>query len=179
MLSWLRPRRHERAGYTLYAAAVKAARDPALFTEFGVPDTFDGRFDLVCVFAALLMCRLCRLPPPGPELAQAVFDAMFSDMDMTLREMGVSDLGLPKRMRAMWEAFHGRALAYAAGLEALEREPLEWALIRNVWRGIAPGAAAIELAALVRAQAAHLESQEATALMAGRVNFLAPARPAP
>ncbi len=110
--------RQERAGFRLYAAAVAAARDPFLYRSLGVADTVDGRFDLVCLHAYLLVRRLQREAEPGPALAQAVFDAMFSDMDVSLREMGVGDLSVGRRVRAMWEAFNGRVLAYEAAQAA-------------------------------------------------------------
>ena len=103
-----------------------------------MPDTLDGRFDLVALHAFLLIHRLQDAADPGPALAQAVFDAMFSDMDNNLREIGVSDLSVGKRMRAMWEAFHGRAKVYASAIEAADHAALEAALARNVWRGAAP-----------------------------------------
>ena len=121
---WLgigRDKPEERAAFTLYTGAMQAAREPFLYTDLGVPDTLDGRFDLVGLYASLLIRRLRRDAPPGPALAQAVFDAMFSDMDVTLREMGVGDLSVGKKVRAMWEAFHGRARAYEAGAGRVRR----------------------------------------------------------
>ena len=163
----------ERIGFSLYGAAVAAARDPYLYASLGVADTLDGRFDMVCLHAVLLVRRLQREQQPGPSLAQAVFDAMFSDMDVTLREMGVGDLSVGRRVRAMWEAFNGRALAYDAALSAADPLALEAALVRNVWRGATPpeGCAA-RLARLVRAQAAGLDGQAFAALTAGQVRFL-------
>ena len=110
-----RANRHEKAGSALYGAAVAAARAPWFYRALGVPDTLDGRFDLIALHAFLLIHRLQDPPEPGPALAQAVFDAMFTDMDNNLREIGVSDLSVGKRMRAMWEAFHGRAKVYSDG----------------------------------------------------------------
>ncbi len=97
---------------------------------------------------------------------------MFADMDVNLREMGVSDLAVGKRVRRMWEAFHGRALAYEAALDSADPAALAEALDRNVWRGEAPQGAAGRLAALARAQAAHLAGQGMAALAAGRAAFL-------
>ena len=77
---------------------------------------------------------------------------MFSDMDDNLREIGVSDLSVGKRMRAMWEAFHGRAKVYASAIEAADRAALEAALARNVWRGAPPDGAAASLRRVVLAQ---------------------------
>jgi cytochrome b pre-mRNA-processing protein 3 len=164
--------RHERAGFQLYAAAVAAAREPALYQVLGVADTLDGRFDLVCLHAVLLVRRLQREADPGPVLAQAVFDAMFSDMDVSLREMGVGDLSVARRVRAMWEAFNGRALAYDAALTAGDFAALEAALVRNVWRAsVPPEGCASALARLVSAQAAHLDAQDFATLAGGTVVF--------
>lgn len=167
-----RGNRHERAGFTLYGAAVAAAREPFLYEELGVPDTLDGRFDLVGVYAFLLIHRLTAAPEPGPALAQAIFDAMFSDMEVSLREMGVGDLSVGRRVRAMWEAFHGRANAYTAALSASDPAALEAALARNVWRGAPAGVGPARLARLVRAQAAHLSGQTLDALKQGTAAFL-------
>ena len=177
LLAMFRRRPHERAGFELYGAAVATARDPWLFAELGVPDTVEGRFDLVSLHVALLIRRLRTDPDArGPALAQAVFDAMFADMDLNLREMGVGDLSVGKRVRRMWEAFHGRALAYEAALDSPDPAALAEALARNVWRGEAPEGAPATLAALARAQAAHLAGQGMSALAAGHAAFLPPGR---
>jgi cytochrome b pre-mRNA-processing protein 3 len=173
LLGLARRGRHERAGFQLYGTAVAAARDPYLYLTLGVPDTLDGRFDMVGLHSFLLIQRLTGAPAPGPTLAQAVFDAMFSDMDINLREMGVGDLSVGKRVKAMWEAFHGRAAVYAPALRASDTVALEAALQRNVWRGeAAPDGAAAALARLAVAQHSHLASQELAALAAGAAQFL-------
>ena len=165
--------RHERAGYELYAAVVAAARDSDLYARLGVPDTLDGRFDLVGLHAFLLIRRLGSLPEPGPDLAQAVFDAMFNDMDVNLRELGVGDLSVGRKVRAMWEAFHGRSTAYRAAIEAGDAAALAAALERNVWRGAPPRAGApAELARAALAQEAHLAGQGLADLGKGIVTFL-------
>jgi cytochrome b pre-mRNA-processing protein 3 len=172
-LGLARRNRHERAGFQLYSAAVTAARDPHLYTVLGAPDTLDGRFDIIGLHVFLLIQRLKRDPAPGPDLAQAVFDAMFSDMDVNLRELGVSDMSVGKRVRAMWEAFHGRANAYGGAMEAEDQAALETALARNVWRGAEPPAGSpAALARLTIAQEACLASQPLPNLAAGTVRFL-------
>lgn len=163
----------ERTGYLLYGAAVAAARELYCYAELGVPDTLDGRFDLIGLHAFLLIHRLRFLPEPGPALAQAVFDAMFGDMDKALREMGVGDLSVGRRVRTMWEAFHGRARAYEDALNSPDVDALQAALARNVWRGTLPPPGAAEaLARLTRAQQAYLAEQSAPRLFAGEVSFL-------
>ena len=164
--------RYERTGFELYTAAVAAARDPYFYADLGVPDTLDGRFDLVGLHACLLIRRLRALPAPGPVIAQAVFDAMFSDMDINLRELGVGDMTVARNVRAMWEAFHGRATAYDEALDDPDPAALEAALGRNVWRG-GPAAGAAALAQVARAQMARLNALPVAELTSGRFRFAA------
>jgi cytochrome b pre-mRNA-processing protein 3 len=167
--------RHERAGFELYGAAVAAARDPFFYTSLGVPDTLDGRFDMVGLYTFLIIQRLTREPAPGPALAQAVFDAMFGDMDVNLREMGVGDLSVGRKVRVMWEAFHGRSVAYTAAMEAGDVTALDAALSRNVWRDEPPHEWAVAtLRRIVLSQDNHLRAQTLAGLRRGKVEFLRP-----
>jgi cytochrome b pre-mRNA-processing protein 3 len=180
LLGMFRRRQREREAFALYTGAVQAARQPAHYAALGVPDKLEGRFDLVTFHVALLVRRLrSESDPRGAALAQGVFDAMFLDMDLNLREMGVSDMIVGKRMKRLWEAFHGRAVAYEAALDGGDRAALADALARNLWRcaepGMVdgnPGEAAHRLAALGFEQAAHLATQPLAALAAGEVRFL-------
>jgi cytochrome b pre-mRNA-processing protein 3 len=173
LLGLVRRGRYERVGFELYGAAVAAAREPFLYAGLGVPDTLDGRFDMVGLHAFLLIRRLRREPAPGPVLAQAVFDAMFSDMDVNLREMGVGDLSVGRKVRVMWEAFHGRAAAYGAAMTAGDMDSLDAALDRNVWRGKSPPEGSTRaLRRLVLAQDAHLLTRDLGSLARGTVDFL-------
>jgi cytochrome b pre-mRNA-processing protein 3 len=175
LASLFRRRPFERPAFSLYTATVTAARDPAWYAALDVPDTLDGRFDMISLFAFLVVDR-CRSDPDerGPGLAQAVFDAMFADMDHNLREMGVGDLSVGKKVKVMWEAFNGRARVYAAAVDSPDPAALAEALGRNVWRAEEPPEGAVRLAAAVQAQRAHLATQDFAALVAGRVSFLAP-----
>ena len=160
--------------FALYAAAVAAAREPWFYQALGVPDTLDGRFDLVALHAFLLIHRLQAAPDPGPALAQAVFDAMFSDMDNNLREIGVSDLRVGKRVRAMWEAFHGRAKAYASADRG--RGPRRrWRRRSHATSGAArhPDGCGRSAGRVVLAQAANIwPTSHSPTLAAGEVQFL-------
>ena len=176
LLSLIRRGRYERVGFELYGVAVAAARDLFLYTDLGVPDTLDGRFDMIGLYTFLLIQRLKREPAPGPALAQAVFDAMFSDMDVNLREMGVGDLSVGRKVRVMWEAFHGRAAAYAAAMTAGDMAALDAALERNVWRGKPPPDETTQaLRRLVLAQEAQLSAQNLESLAQGVAQFLSAA----
>jgi len=175
LASLFRRRPFERPAYTLYTTAVTTARDPAWYGTLDVPDTLDGRFDMISLFAFLVVDR-CRADPDarGPVLAQAVFDAMFADMDHNLREMGVGDLSVGKKVKVMWEAFNGRARVYAAAIDSPDPDALTEALGRNVWRAETPPQSAATLAEAVRHERAHLAGQEFAALVSGRVSFLPP-----
>lgn len=176
LLGLLRRKPFERAGFELYTASVAAARAPSLFGTIGVPDTLEGRFDAIALHVALLVHRLRHDPDPrGRDLAQAVFDAMFADMDLNLREMGVGDMSIGRRVKTMWEAFHGRARAYEEAMGAAgmaESAPLEAALARNIWRGEPPEGAPALLAARARRIAAALSAREIGDLAAGRLDML-------
>jgi len=175
LLGLIRRDRHERAGFGLYGAAVAAARDPFFYTALGVPDTLDGRFDMVGLHSFLIIQRLTREAAPGPALAQAVFDAMFGDMDINLREMGVGDLSVGRKVRVMWEAFHGRSVAYKAAMDAGDVIALDAALSRNVWRDEPPHHRAVEiLRRIVWSQDAHLAAQDLVRLLRGEIEFLRP-----
>jgi cytochrome b pre-mRNA-processing protein 3 len=181
LLNLFRRKPHERPGFMLYGAAVGAARDDWFYATLGVPDTLDGRFDTVGLHVSLLIRRLRTDPDPkGAAMAQAVFDAMFADMDVNLREMGVGDLSVGKKVKAMWEAFHGRAKAYEAAVEAGDAATLAQALQRNLWHaeagdsGTTPAATALAAHALDLAR--HLAAQPMAALLRGSVTF--PACPA-
>jgi cytochrome b pre-mRNA-processing protein 3 len=163
--------KHERAAFQLYGSAVAAARDPYLYATLGVPDTLDGRFDAIVLHVYLVIRRLDAEPEPGAPLAQAVFDAMFLDMDINLREMGVGDLSVGKRNRAMWEGFHGRSAAYAGAWD--DTPALEAALTRNFWRGAEPpSGSAAALARMTVIQAAFLAGQGMDALRRGEIRFV-------
>jgi cytochrome b pre-mRNA-processing protein 3 len=176
LASLFRRRPFERPAFSLYTIAVATARDPVWYGRLGVPDTLDGRFDMISLFTFLVVDRARSDPDPrGPALAQAVFDAMFADMDHNLREMGVGDLSVGKKVKVMWEAFNGRAQVYAAAVESPDPGALPEALGRNVWRAEAPPEAAALLAEAVRAERTHLATQGFAGLVAGTVSFLPPA----
>jgi cytochrome b pre-mRNA-processing protein 3 len=172
---FFRPPPRREAAYRLYGRAVEAARQPAHYAELEVPDTVDGRFELIALHVALLLRRLLAEPASNP-FAQEVFDAMFADMDRALREMGTGDLGVGGHVKRMASAFYGRARAYERGLAGAE--DLGVALRRNLYGTASPSEASLgAMAAWVEAAAAALAAQKVEALMAGEVAF--PPPPAP
>jgi len=161
----------------LYGTIVAQARMPCFYRDFAVPDTLEGRFEMIVLHLTLLVERLAE-DPALRRLGQAVFDHFCQDMDNNLREMGVGDLAVPKRMRKMGEAFYGRAQAYRTALAGADDKALVGALARNVYSGAAPPLAAAQLAAYMREAAAALGAQESASLAAGVLQFPMPAAPA-
>ena len=131
-----RKRADDKFAATFYLRTAEQARQPALFDACGIPDTLDGRFDALALHAAIAIERL-RQEPQGKRLAQAFFDAMFRHLDITLRELGVQDLGVGRKIKIMAEGFHGRALAYREAL-AGGVTPLADVLRRNAYGGRPP-----------------------------------------
>lgn len=156
---------------TLYERAVEQARRPEFYAACGVPDTVDGRFDMVAIHVFLLLRRLKRAGDAPGSLAQALFDTMFHDMDRVLREMGAGDLGVGRRVKVMAQAFSGRVAAYDDGLDGGDGT-LEAAVVRNVFRGgDASDDAAAALARYMRHQTEFLQRQPLNEIAAGRVSF--------
>src|SRR5213078_333931 len=117
----------------LYGAIVAQARDPRFYEAYRVPDTVLGRFDLIVLHLARVLRRLREGNRAARTIAQGVFDEFCRDMDHSLREMGISDPGVPRQMRKVGEAFYGRAQAYDAALAAGGEDTLAQALARNVY----------------------------------------------
>jgi cytochrome b pre-mRNA-processing protein 3 len=124
---------------------VAAARRPALYERLGAPDRLDGRFELVTLHVGLVLRRLIDTGGLGHDIAQDLVNSVFLHFDDTLREMGLSDVSVSKRLKTFKAAFYGRNAAYAAALDLGSRADLEAALARNVFGvpGGAPGARAL------------------------------------
>jgi cytochrome b pre-mRNA-processing protein 3 len=155
----------------LYGAIVAQARLPAFYVAFGVPDTIDGRFDLLVLHLVLVLRRLSRAGDRGRAFGQQLFDAFCRDLDGNLREMGVGDLTVPKRMHGFGEAFYGRQVAYLAALEAQNPADFENALSRNILQAEGNDTRAAGLARYARAVARQLDGQQDAAVFGGALEF--------
>jgi cytochrome b pre-mRNA-processing protein 3 len=155
----------------LYAQIVGAARHRVLFTDYGVEDTVEGRFETFALLASLVLRRLKAMAAPGPDIAQDLADAIFRHFDAALRESGVGDVAVPKRMKAIAESLAGRALAYDQALRA-GGPALGAALSRNVY---ADRRDAGRLTRFVEAAAEALHETPLSAFTHGPVPFPDPA----
>ena len=165
----------ERAARRLFEAAVSQAREPRFYQDWRVPDTIDGRFELLSLHVYLLLRRLKREGEAGGEVGQALVDLMFATMDESLREMGAGDLGVGKRVKQMASAFYGRVAAYESGLSGAS-EVLEEALGRNLFGTVESSLDERRgMAAYVQDSARRLEDQKGAAVLGGEVRFAPPA----
>jgi cytochrome b pre-mRNA-processing protein 3 len=162
------------AAESAYGVVVDQARRPEFFTVLGVPDTLDGRFELICLHAFLYLHRLKSEGAPAAELGQRFFDTMFADFDQSLREIGTGDLSVGRQIKRMAEAFYGRVRAYEDGLAA-DDVGLRAALARNLFGTAQASEEQLSrLAAYLRRGTIDLARQEAASLCAGNVVFGAP-----
>ena len=159
-----------------YDRVVQQARRPEFFSRLNVPDSVDGRFELICLHAFLYLRRLKREGELAAPMGQRFFETMFTDFDRSLREMGTGDLSVGREVKRMAEGFYGRIDAYERGLVQGDAV-LADALQRNLY-GTTPITAAgciAAMAAYVRDQAVRLDDQSAPALLAGEIDFGKPA----
>ncbi len=170
ILARFRRNSQARTIHALYGAIVAQARSVAFYADYRVPDTVEGRFDLIVLHLVLLLNRLDRRAEAGRGLGQELFDAFCRDLDANLREMGVGDLAVPKRMQAFAEAFYGRQAAYLAALDAADQRVFEKALARNIFPA-GDDSGAVQLARYARAAVTRLDAQDDGALIRGEVVF--------
>ena len=156
-----RSRPRKRNGEALYELAVRQAREPGFYTRLGVSDRIDARFELYTLHVLLLIMRLRDEGERGAEAAQGLFDVYVSALDHALRELGVGDISVGKKMRKLGEAMYGRMTAWEPLLRAADAAGLSLSLSRNVYESENP-AAGEALAAYALASRARLAAQDFT-----------------
>ncbi len=176
IFSLFRSRSTRVAARELYSEIITQARQPLFYEGFGVPDSVEGRFDLLALHSFLVMGRLKGADgsdSPGGHFANKLFSTMVEDLDSNLRELGVGDLTVGKKVRGLTEAFLGRAASYDAALKAGDSELMAQAVARNILgdEAHAKSRTAISLAAYVFAVNKALAEQKAERLMQGVVIF--------
>jgi cytochrome b pre-mRNA-processing protein 3 len=160
----------------IYLLIVAKARQPYFYARLGVPDTVDGRFDMITLHAILVIERLARGRRAAKGLSQQLFDEMFTDMDRSLREMGAGDLSVGKKVRKMAEVFYGRAKAYRVALAQEDDDALASALARNIYGGEGHPQDARRLARYVMEAAKALNALPESDIHAGILQFPDPQR---
>jgi cytochrome b pre-mRNA-processing protein 3 len=156
------------AVHAVYNAIVAQSRQPQFYAEWGVPDTVTGRFDMICLHLALLFRRLRSERREVAEFSQAVFDLFFKDMDRSLREMGVGDMAVPKKIQKMGAVFYGLLASLSSALDMNDREEAAAVLARNIFDGEASPSAA-QLVDYLFAESERLAEQPVDGIVDGRI----------
>jgi len=166
-----RRNRYRPQAHATYASIVEQARAPQFFLALEVPDTLDGRFEMIALHMFLVLNRLKAEHEATADFAQALFDAMFADLDRGIREMGATDIGVGKRVKEMAKAFYGRIAAYEKGL-AGDDQTLGEGLKRNLYGTVQPRPETIAaMGRYVRAQARALARQPVADFFDNRIKF--------
>jgi len=173
MLSWFAERRHrKRTAQNLYGSIVAQTRAPAFYAELGVPDTVEGRFELLVLHIFLVLERLQMGGAKGDALAQQLVDIFVADMDTTMRELGVGDMVVSKKMRSLADAFYDRLSSYRDTLGGIGDTGLKHLLRNNLQAGSATNDALTgSLADYVLGTRQALEHQSWESLEAGELDF--------
>lgn len=160
----------------LYRDLVKQARRPEFYRDLGVPDTPEGRFEMVGLHLALVVRRLRAAGPPGSALAQEVFDLMSADMDESLRHIGIGDLSVGRHVKRLAGYFYARLRALDEALAVTPSAPLAPMLRSNVYQGgAAPRPHQVDaLAGYLLAAEAALRTQSTELLLVGQVDWIPP-----
>lgn len=155
----------------LYGEIVAAARQEPFYSEWNVPDTPLGRFEMMSLHMFLFQHRLHGEEGASKALAQVLIDEFFMDVEHSLRELGVGDVGVPKRMKRLAKMFYGRTAAYADSLEREDAEGLAFALTRNVRPDAEIWPEAVRLADYAMQAQKNLASQPSETIHAGELSF--------
>jgi cytochrome b pre-mRNA-processing protein 3 len=164
-------RANQASSDALYEKIVAAARQPVIYSDWGVPDTPLGRFEMVSLHVFLVLRRLRGETGRCAEIAQELTDAFFRDMDHSLRELGIGDLSVPKRMKELAKMFYGRVVSYGEALDRNDRAALAAALARNVKPGVASWPEGRALAAYAASAGEALSRHPAPEMAAGTLEF--------
>lgn len=175
MLSILkrRERRARREADALYSAVARAARHPAFFTRLGVPDSVEGRFEVLVLHLVPLVRRLSHGADADAELARDVVESFVAELDHSLRDLGVGDMKVPKSVQGLFNAYGGRLASYT--LAAGERDALAGAVARNVYGSDAPDEAARAIADWLAETSARFAGADLAILRQGLLPYADPA----
>jgi cytochrome b pre-mRNA-processing protein 3 len=154
-----------------YEVIVAAARQPVLFSDWVIPDTPLGRFESLSLHMILFLHRTKSAEKQLAALGQEVVEEFFKDVDHSLRELGIGDTSVPKRMKKLARMFYGRAAAYDGGIETRDSAALAKALERNIFPDGPQWKHAPAMAAYAIDVAKALAARNDADILAGNISF--------
>lgn len=157
-----------------YVLLTEAARRPAFYQHMDVPDTVLGRFEMLTIVLILYFRRTAASTRSGQEIAQEIIDVFFEDIDHSMRELGIGDMGVPKRVKKFAGMYYGRLSAYATALDAGDSVALRAALRRNIHPDEAHAADMATLAAYMMTAEEALKAVSEETISSGEVQLAEP-----
>ena len=167
--SFFSKRRVDDLAKNVFKIIVNQSRKKIFYTELRVPDTFEGRFEMM-VLHTFLVVRCLKMSKSKKNFGRDIMTKLFDDFDLSLREMGVGDMGIGKKIKIMADSFYGRCKAYEEGLN-LDKNSLEDAIVRNIYRGDADKEKASILVNYVKSEAKLIENLSFKEINAGKFSF--------
>ena len=167
----------KNVGYKLFSKIIEQSRVSEFYSRLGVEDSLDGRFDLMAVHMVILLDKLDQEKDnkKSARLKRILQEIMFDNLDLTLREIGVGDLGVGKKIKVMAEAFYGRMTVYQAAFKEGDTDLISEALLRNLYRGkVIDKNILSDMSAYVRKQHKNIASQPISEIMHGEIEFSLP-----
>lgn len=175
-----RKKNNQKIVSAIFDRLTAASRHPSLYETMGAPDTVMGRFEMIAAHMVIFFRRTGKGSPAVRDLAQEIVDAFFEDIDHSIREIGIGDMGVPKRMKKLARMFYGRYESYAKAIDDNDGKALEAALSRNIYPpqrdgSINPQTRDVSaLADYFLARASDLQSTSDEDILAGRVMIVPP-----
>ena len=173
ILSVFRSKKYADAVHKVYVSLVNQSRRKLFYGQWGVPDTVNGRFDMISLHLCLIFRRLKKSGKAGKDFSQELFDLFFKDMDRSLREMGAGDMAVPKRIQKMGELFYGMLASLDSALDDEDTPAVRVALSRNIYDG-EDVPALDKLVTYVQNNVLVLEQQDEEHILSGNLTFDTP-----
>ena len=177
MLGFLfKDKKLKNVAYLLFSKVIEQSRLPVFYTDYLVEDSIDGRFDLMALHMSILINKLDQ-SAQSADLKRMLQEAMFDNLDLTMREIGVGDLGVGKKVKIMAEAFYGRMNIYQENLNRSDQDNMQKAILRNLYRQRnIPPAVLEKLADYYFTQGQYINNQTVSDIMLGNIAFVTPKR---
>ena len=131
---FFKKKKYETISHNIYQKIVTFSRNKIFYTNYNVPDTIDGRFDMLILITIIVVYRLSKIKNEGIELSQKIFDTVFKDLDFSLRELGAGDVSVANNMKKLISSYMGRQKVYVEAFKNKDEEFLALAFKNNIFR---------------------------------------------
>ena len=131
---FFKKKKYETVHNDIYQKIVEFSRNKIFYTKFNVPDTIDGRFDMLVLITIIVVFRLSKIKDEGIKLSQKIFDIVFKDLDFSLRELGAGDVSVANNMKKLISSYMGRQKIYLKAFKNDDEKFLAMAFKNNIFR---------------------------------------------